>query len=273
MMILGYLLTVLMGVILGVIGGGGSILTVPILVYLMGVAPDIATGYSLLLVGATAAFGAIRYFREGLVDIKASLLFAIPSIITVYLTRAYLMPIIPDDITLTPIHITKNTAIMVLFAVLMLGSAVMMLRKSFRAKTTLNTPESASTSKQHIIGDKFALIMLEGMVIGVVTGILGAGGGFLIIPALVLFLGMPMKNAVGASLFIIALKSLLGFLGDLQTGITLDVPLLPMMLVATFIGMTISTKVAKKLEGPTLERFFAVFTLIIAIFIMSKELL
>ncbi len=88
MIILGYIAAVLMGMVLGVIGGGGSILTVPILVYLMGVTPDIATGYSLLIVGATAAYGAVRYFKEGLVDVKASILFAVPSIIAVYLTRA-----------------------------------------------------------------------------------------------------------------------------------------------------------------------------------------
>ncbi|ATC92417.1 hypothetical protein PISS_b0252 [Pseudoalteromonas issachenkonii] len=115
--------------------------------------------------------------------------------------------------------------------------------------------------------------MTEGAVVGLVTGVLGAGGGFLIIPALVLFLGMPMKNAVGASLFIIALKSLLGFVGDLQAGISLEVPLLPIMLVATFIGMAISTKVASKLDGASLQKFFAFFTLIIAIFIISKELI
>jgi uncharacterized membrane protein YfcA len=118
-----------------------------------------------------------------------------------------------------------------------------------------------------------ALIVIEGAVVGVITGILGAGGGFLIIPALVLILGMPMKNAVGASLFIIALKSLLGFVGDLQTGIQLEMPLLPLMLVATFIGMAISTKVAGKLDGTALQKFFAFFTLVIAVFIMSKELL
>lgn len=268
MVILGYLMAVFMGLILGVIGGGGSILTVPILVYLMGISPDIATGYSLLLVGATAAFGAIRYFREGLVDIKASILFAIPSIVAVYLTRAFLMPNIPDDILLSPIHVTKNTAIMVLFAILMLASAVMMLRKAYKSQTVTNSAPAISNSSSRV-----ALIMTEGAVVGLVTGVLGAGGGFLIIPALVLFLGMPMKNAVGASLFIIALKSLLGFVGDLQAGISLEVPLLPLMLVATFIGMAISTKVASKLDGASLQKFFAFFTLIIAIFIISKELI
>lgn len=266
MIVLGYIAAVLMGTVLGVIGGGGSILTVPILVYLMGVTPDIATGYSLLIVGATAAYGALRYFKEGLIDVKASILFAVPSIIAVYLTRAYLMPAIPETITLQSLEINKNLAIMVLFASLMLVSAAMMLKKAYSKVTHIVvTTESNST---HI-----GLIVLEGVVVGVITGILGAGGGFLIIPALVLFLGMPMKNAVGASLFIIALKSLLGFLGDIQAGIQLEMPLLPLMLVATFIGMAISTKVTGKLDGASLQKFFAFFTLVIAVFILSKELL
>ena len=266
MIILGYIAAVLMGMVLGVIGGGGSILTVPILVYLMGVTPDVATGYSLLIVGATAAFGAVRYFKEGLVDVKASILFAVPSIIAVYLSRAYLMPAIPETISFQSLIIDKNLGIMVLFAALMLASAAMMLKKAY-SKSTPAT--QVIEKKQPNIG----LIVIEGAVVGVVTGIIGAGGGFLIIPALVLILGMPMKNAVGASLFIIALKSLLGFVGDLQTGIQLEMPLLPLMLVATFIGMAVSTKVAGKLDGAALQKFFAFFTLVIAVFIMTKELL
>ena len=266
MIILGYIAAVLMGMVLGVIGGGGSILTVPILVYLMGVAPDVATGYSLLIVGATAAFGAVRYFKEGLVDVKASILFAVPSIIAVYLTRAFLMPAIPETIAFQSLTIDKNLGIMVLFAMLMLASAAMMLKKAY-SKSAPAT--QVVENKQPNVG----LIVIEGAVVGVVTGILGAGGGFLIIPALVLILGMPMKNAVGASLFIIALKSLLGFIGDLQTGIQLEMPLLPLMLVATFIGMAVSTKVAGKLDGAALQKFFAFFTLVIAVFIMTKELL
>jgi uncharacterized membrane protein YfcA len=266
MIILGYFAAVLMGLVLGVIGGGGSILTVPILVYLMGVTPDVATGYSLLIVGATAAYGAVRYFKEGLVDVKSSILFAIPSIIAVYLSRAYLMPAIPETIEFQSISIDKNLGIMVLFASLMLASAAMMLKKAYSKAI----PADVATENT---SPNIALIVIEGAVVGVITGILGAGGGFLIIPALVLILGMPMKNAVGASLFIIALKSLLGFVGDLQTGIQLEMPLLPLMLVATFIGMAISTKVAGKLDGTALQKFFAFFTLVIAVFIMSKELL
>ena len=202
MIILGYLMAVVMGIILGVIGGGGSILTVPILVYLMGVSPDIATGYSLLLVGATAAFGAYRYFKDGLVDVKASLLFAAPSIVAVYVTRAFVMPNIPDTLISSPFELSKNTAIMLFFAALMLASAVMMLLKAYK-----KTPPSDDVDPQPK-QPNVALIMFEGAVVGFVTGILGAGGGFLIIPALVLFLGMP----ISAILFVMALILLIYFL-------------------------------------------------------------
>ncbi|WP_068545075.1 sulfite exporter TauE/SafE family protein [Thalassotalea crassostreae] len=269
MIILGYLAAVLMGIVLGVIGGGGSILTVPILVYLMGVAPDIATGYSLLIVGATAAFGASRYFKQGLIDISSALAFAIPSIIAVYLSRAFLMPAIPEQIMTSPFSISKNTAIMVLFALLMLASATLMLRKAYKKQANATSIDQISTTTKT---PNWPLIMFEGAVVGVVTGILGAGGGFLIIPALVLFLSMPMLNAVGASLFIIALKSLIGFIGDLQSGIELQLPLLPYMMVATFIGMAISTKISGKLDGNTLQKIFAFFTLVIAIVIIFKEI-
>lgn len=258
-----------MGIVLGVIGGGGSILTVPILVYLMGVAPETATGYSLLIVGLTAGFGAIRYFKQGLIDIPASIAFAIPSIISVYLSRAYLMPNIPEQLMSSPFVVNKNVAIMVLFAILMLVSATFMLKKAY-AKTPFENP-------LHHEGDEHStnwlLIMLEGAVVGVVTGVLGAGGGFLIIPALVLLMGMPMHKAVGSSLFIIALKSLLGFIGDIQSGIYIDVPMIPIILVATFVGMLLSTRIASKLDGKSLQKVFAFFTLIIAVVIISKEVL
>ena len=266
MEILGYISSIIMGLVLGVIGGGGSILTVPILVYLMGVAPDTATGYSLLLVGLTASYGAVRYFRQGLIDVPASIAFAAPSIVAVYLTRAFLMPAIPAEISIFGLVIMKNVAIMVVFALLMLVSATMMLKKAY-------APEYAVNEESEVIHTRWILIMIEGALVGIVTGVLGAGGGFLIIPALVLFMGMSMHKEVGASLFIIALKSLIGFVGDLQAGIEIMLPMIPLMLVATFVGMFLSTHISSKLNGKALQKIFAFFTLIIAIVIISKELL
>lgn len=261
MEIIGYIAAVIMGVTLGVIGGGGSILTVPILVYLMGVAPAIATGYSLLIVGSTAAFGAFRYYRQGLVNIRASIVFAIPSIISVYLTRAFLMPAIPDPIISEPFILGKDITIMVMFAILMVVSALMMLRNS-RALAPSKSPDHSMW-----------MIVLEGAGVGVVTGMLGAGGGFLIIPALVLLMGIPMKESVGASLFIISLKSLIGFVGDLQNGIELQMPMLLLIMAATLIGMWSATLIASRFDGKKLQRIFAYFILLVAAVIFFKELI
>ncbi len=261
MEILGYIAAFFMGLTLGSIGGGGSILTVPILVYLMGVTPVTATGYSLLIVGSAAAFGAYRYYRQGLIDVRAAVTFAIPSIVAVYLTRAFLMPAIPDPVFQAPVVVGKDFAIMVLFAVLMVLSAAMMLRNSRKL-----TPAASGT---HHIG----LVIVEGAVVGVATGILGAGGGFLIIPALVLLMGMPMKKAVGASLLIIALKSLIGFIGDIQAGIEFQIPLLAFFFMATFAGMFAATLFAHRLDGKKLQQVFAYFTLVVAGIIFFKELL
>jgi uncharacterized membrane protein YfcA len=258
---IGFLAAVVMGIVLGAIGGGGSILTVPILVYLFGQDASIATGYSLLIVGLTASYGAFSYYRKGLIEVKAAITFAIPSIIAVYLTRAYVMPAIPDVIFSSPFVLEKNMLIMVSFAVLMLLSAYMMLTKD-------NT-KIASNGKRH----SSLVILLEGALVGFATGMLGAGGGFLIIPALVLLMGMEMKKAVGASLLIISLKSLIGFTGDLQAGIAIDIVLVGKIIAFTVLGMWLATKVASKIESSKLQKGFGVFTLVIAIFILLKELI
>ena len=260
--ILGYIAAFFMGLTLGTIGGGGSILTVPILVYLMGINPVIATGYSLLIVGSAAAFGALQYYRKGLIHIKAAMTFAIPSIIATYLTRAFVMPAIPDPISQTPITIYKDIALMVLFAGLMIAAAIMMLRNS---KKLVPPKEQAN---RHT-----GLIIIDGTIVGAATGMLGAGGGFLIIPALVLLIGMPMKEAVGASLLIIALKSLIGFIGDIQSGIELQLPMLSLFFTATFAGMFLATRISSLFDSKKLQQVFAYFILIIAFIILAKELL
>jgi len=258
---IGYLAAIVMGVVLGAIGGGGSILTVPILVYLFGQDASVATGYSLLIVGLTASYGAVSYYRQGLIEVKAAITFAIPSIIAVYLTRAFLMPAVPDIIMTSPFVLEKNLAIMVSFAFLMMLSAYMMLTKDVASV-------KSGGAKHNPL-----LIVLEGGLVGVATGILGAGGGFLIIPALVLLMGMEMKKAVGASLLIISLKSLIGFTGDLQAGISLDWSLIGKLIAFTILGMWIATRVAGNIESKKLQKGFGIFTLIIAIFILVKELI
>ena len=263
MIILGYLLAILVGVSLGLIGSGGSILTVPILVYIMGINPVLATAYSLFIVGSTSLIGGIQNLKNKNADVKTVLIFGLPSIFAVYLTRAYLLPAIPEDLwTLPSFTLTKNVALMLLFALVMIASSLSMILPSQETKS----------SKREIQRYNYLLILAEGLLVGVLTGLVGAGGGFLIIPALVLLAGMPMKRAVGTSLLIIAAKSLLGFLGDLQANLNIDWKVLMIFTFFSIIGILIGILLSKKINGEKLKSSFGYFVLAMGIYIIVNEL-
>ncbi|PRD56056.1 sulfite exporter TauE/SafE family protein [Sphingobacterium gobiense] len=261
--LIGYVLAVLVGVSLGLIGSGGSILTVPILVYVMGVNPVLATAYSLFVVGTTSFVGGVQNALQNKVDFKTVFIFGIPSIVAVYLTRAYLMPLIPDVLfSLGDFQFTKPIALMVLFAIVMIFASISMIRPCPDCKDA-----DASEIKYN-----YPMILLEGVSVGTLTGLVGAGGGFLIIPALVLLAKMPMKLAVGTSLFIIAAKSLLGFTGDLQSGETIDWTLLSTFTGLSVVGIFIGIFLSKKIKGNKLKSAFGWFVLVMGIYILIKEL-
>lgn len=259
---IGYFLAVLVGVSLGLIGSGGSILTVPILVYVMHVVPVNATAYSLFIVGATALVGGIKNALDRNVDFKTALIFGIPSIAAVYLTRAYLVPFMPTEMfSIGSFIITKDLFLMILFAIVMVAASYSMIKPS----ATSNEPQSS-------IQYNFPFIFLEGALVGVVTGLVGAGGGFLIIPALVILARIPMKLAVGTSLLIIAAKSLIGFYGDIRTNPNLDYHLISYFTLASILGMFIGIYLTKKIEGDKLKTGFGWFVLVMGIYIIIKEL-
>lgn len=264
MEIAGYLLAILVGISLGLIGSGGSILTVPILVYIMGVNPVLATAYSLFVVGTTALVGGIQSALLKKVDFKTVLIFGIPSIIAVYLTRAYLVPFIPETLfTLGGFVLTKPIALMLLFAIVMIMASYSMI------KSKKDTPEQDESIP---LSYNLPLILLEGSLVGVLTGLVGAGGGFLIIPALVLLAKMPMKLAVGTSLFIIAIKSLSGFYGDIKSGAAIDWTLLLTFTAFSVFGIFIGILLSKKIPGAKLKTGFGWFVLVMGIYVVVKEL-
>ncbi len=262
MEILGYILAAFVGISLGLIGSGGSILTVPILVYIMGVEPVLATAYSLFIVGSTALVGGIQYGIQKKVDYKTALIFGIPSIAAVYATRLWLVPLIPKEIfSISGFVFTKPIALMVLFAIVMILASISMIRPS-------KINQESVDSERHY---NYPMILVEGAVVGLLTGLVGAGGGFLIIPALVLLAKMPMKLAVGTSLFIIAAKSLFGFIGDLQGDEIMNWSLLIGFTFASVVGIFIGNLLSKRIAGEILKTGFGWFVLVMGIYIIIKE--
>ena len=258
MEILGYVGALFIGLVLGLTGGGGSILTVPILVYLMSVSPVTATAYSLFIVGTTSTFGAIQNYRKNLVDIKNGFIFAIPSFVAVYLTRKYIVPEIPKIILESPILITKDTFLMLFFAVIMIFGALSVLKKK--------SQDTNNEEKRNLI-----LIGIQTFTIGIIIGLVGAGGGFLIIPSLILFAKLPMRKAVGTSLFIIAMNSLVGFIGDVQN-LEIDWTFLLTFSAISVVGIFIGMYLTKYTNESQLKKIFAYFVLVMAAIILLKEM-
>ncbi|MFY8190894.1 MAG: sulfite exporter TauE/SafE family protein [Bacteroidia bacterium] len=262
MEIIGYFASALIGISLGLIGGGGSILTVPVLVYLLGVNAVEATAYSLFIVGSTALVGAYPKYKQGLVNVKTAIIFGIPSIIAVFLTRKLLVPAIPTELfSVGGLLITKSILMMLLFAVLMVFASVSMIKDQKVGSAKNNADQKFN----------YPMIVLEGAVVGMLTGLVGAGGGFLIIPALVLFTGLPMKEAVGTSLLIIAAKSLIGFTGDLGH-FEMNWSLLIIVSSIAIAGIFLGNYLSLKIDGAKLKKGFGWFVLVMGVYIIIKEL-
>jgi uncharacterized membrane protein YfcA len=258
MEVLGYLGALLIGLVLGLTGGGGSMLTVPILTYILLINPVTATAYSLFVVGTTSAFGAFQNAKNGLIDFKNGFLFAVPSFVAVYVTRRFLVPEIPEVIISNPFVLKKGTFLMIIFGIIMLLAAFSMLKKKSNA-----TENQTQTSVYSLI--------IQTFLIGIVIGLVGAGGGFLIIPSLVLFVKLPMKKAIGTSLFIIAINSLIGFLGDVQN-LPIDCSFLLVFTGLSIIGIFMGMYLSKFTNENQLKKGFAYFVLVMALVIFYKEI-
>lgn len=259
--LVGYIAIVLVGITLAVIGGGGSILTVPILVYLFKLPADISTSYSLFLVGVSAAVAAFQYGRLGLISYRTGLIFTIPAFIGVFGVRKFLMPLIPAEFSLFSFFLTKDKLIMSVFAVIMLLASVSMIRGR------KDQQKPAGNEKNLNVW----LVVLEGLLVGGLTGFVGAGGGFLIIPALVLLAGLPIKVAIGTSLMIIAIKSLFGFTGDIGV-LDIDWLFLGQISAISVVGIFIGSQVARYIKSEVLKPLFGYFVLLMGVFIIFQQL-
>ena len=240
------------GLSLGLIGGGGSTLTVPVMTYLVGLDPKTATAYSLFIVGISALFGALKKYQSKDVNIRTGLFFAIPSMFAVYLTRLYLVPL------LSPLFI------MLFFAFIMFLASYSMIKGR----------KKEDYSEDEAISPNYIFIVILSLSIGLIAGTVGAGGGFLIIPSLVFFLKMPMKKAIGTSLFVISIQSLFGFYGDIRNESTIiDWELLLPFSGVAVLGILLGSYLVKYISSKNLKSGFGYFILLMAVFILSKELL
>lgn len=260
-LVLGYIGALLVGVTLGLIGGGGSIITVPVLVYVLHLNPITATAYSLFVVGTSSFVGTIKNIKDKRIDYRAAFTFAIPALIVVYLTRKFLVPAIPDIVfTLGSFDVTRHIFIMVLFSIIMVLASLSMIKDM-----------SYDCAHQQKRNPKLPVILFQAVGLGLVTGIVGAGGGFLIVPALVLLLCLPMKKAVATSLLIITLNSLIGFLGDLNI-IAIDWNFLITFTAFSVVGIFLGIYISRFIEGKKLKKGFGWFVLIMGLYIVIREI-
>ncbi|MBC3844975.1 sulfite exporter TauE/SafE family protein [Winogradskyella echinorum] len=261
--ILGYFGALIVGLVLGLIGGGGSILTVPILVYFLNFSPIVATAYSLFVVGSAASVGTLKNIRHNYIDFKTAIVFAIPSIITVFMVRSLVIPNLPEILfSIGSFKLTNSLFIMLLFAVIMLLAGWSMIKsKEIQDETVIKKFDS----------NHYFAIGTQAIGIGLLAGLVGAGGGFLIVPALVLIVKLPIKKAISTSLFIIAIQSLIGFLGDIKT-LDIDWHFLLSFTAISILGIFIGLAISKKISAKGLKRGFGYFTIIMAVYILFKEL-
>lgn len=264
--LVGYGAALLIGALLGVVGGGGAILTLPILVYAFAMGPGVATMYSLFIVGMTSAIGAARYARDGLIDYGAAARFALPAFVAIHLVRNVLVPRIPDTIVITGgIAVLKDTLVVGVLVVAMLMSAYGMLRR--KAILTQATEDQPEPNRRAVRS------MVRGFGVGLLTGFVGAGGGFLLVPALALVEKVSMKRAVATSLFVIAANSLFGFLADLVAGKTVEWPLLLTFTGLASIGILAGIRIARRLSEGRVRTFFGWFLVLVAALVTLVEVL
>jgi len=262
MEIAGYISAIGIGIVLGLMGSGGGILTLPLLVYLFHIDALTAATYTFFIIGVTSLAGLGSYYRSGDVCMRSAVALGIPSVSAVYFTRSYLLPTIPAELMeIQGFVITKSSFLALLFAVVMLLAS----RSMIGARQTANTASPA-------LRRNYFRVILEGCCIGTVCGLIGVGGGFLIIPALVLFGKLSMKKAVGTSLSVIAVQSFIGFLSsEERSGINWN--FLILMSVISIAGIMIGVSLSRKVDGKMLQPLLGYAMMLMSLWMIVKETL
>ena len=275
-LIFGYALAIVVGLLLGLLGGGGSILALPIFVYLFGINPILATTYSLFVIGVSSLFGTYKCVKSNSINYNALIYFGFSSVISVLLTRMYLIDLIPDSIFIFGLELSKGKVVLIFFSLIMLGAGYSMIFvDNQKIDDTKNEIENCETNIKVIGNSKIKNIFslsFQGLIDGAITGIVGAGGGFLIVPALVFISKLDIRIAISTSLAIISLKTIIGFLGSLNKSPNIDYIFLSVFTFLAILGMVIGIKLSKKINPDALKKYFGVFVILCAIYILLKEL-
>lgn len=257
---IGYFFALIIGLVMGIIGGGGSILGVPVFVYIFKISAVTATVLSLFVVGTTSLIGSFGYMKQKLVNFKTALLFGIPSILGVVFSRRLVVPNLPEIIfNKLGFVLTKDMFLLILFAILMLISSYKMINK-------INEEPLKKSNETN-----YTLLISQGLLVGILTGLIGAGGGFLIVPALVMLLGMEIKQAIGTSLLIIAMNSLLGFFSAIDK-VDINWQFLLIFTSLSVVGIFSGILISKKVNGKKLKPIFGWFILAMGVYIILKEI-
>ena len=275
-LIFGYALAIVVGLLLGLLGGGGSILALPIFVYLFGINPILATTYSLFVIGVSSLFGTYKCVKSNSINYNALIYFGFSSVISILLTRIYLIDLIPESIFLFGLELSKGKVVLIFFSLIMLGAGYSMIFvDNQKIDDTKNEIENCETNDKVIGNSKIKNIFslsFQGLIDGAITGIVGAGGGFLIVPALVFVSKLDIRIAISTSLAIISLKTIIGFLGSLNKSPNIDYIFLSIFTFLAILGMVVGIKLSKKLNPDSLKKYFGIFVIICAIYILLKEL-
>lgn len=247
----------IIGIILGLVGAGGAIIAVPILVYLMGIDQSVASGYALFTIAIASAVGAVPYVRRTEVYWPAVYSFGSVALVTTGLVRRFVVPMIPQSFIVAGDKVTDDTFLMIVFALMMFIAAIGMIRAG--AGSRMLEPAPASR------------LALAGFVVGVLSAVLGVGGGFLIVPALVLWSGIDMKKAVGTSLVLISANSTVGVLADMTSGMEYDWTFLLTFTGLMSAGILVGARLSRHIDGERLKTGFGWLVLAIGTIVMSRE--